>query len=194
MNKLIILSILAAGTVTAQQSNNRPIAREFENLLDNSNNYQEYKVVKQDDILELKLNTATFIDSLRTSITDLKSQIKAGEEAREQLQANLDAALFNIEELTQEKGSINFLGMNLEKGVYNTIIWSIIGILTVLLVFIGLQYKKSKAITDEARLEQQTAETELERYKAAAIEEKQRLGRQLQDERNKLAKLKSATS
>lgn len=41
-------------------------------------------------------------------------------------------------------------------------------------------------------MELATAEVELEELRRKSIEEKQRLGRQLQDERNKLSRLRTA--
>jgi hypothetical protein len=97
-----------------------------------------------------------------------------------------------VEKLGEEKASISVLGILIEKTVYNMIVWSIVAILAIVLIVIYLQFKKGHAVTSHAKSELATAEAELEELRRKSIEEKQQLGRQLQDERNKLSRLRTA--
>ena len=54
------------------------------------------------------------------------------------------------------------------------------------------QFKKSKVVTNKAKKDLDSTEYELEELRRKSIEKEQKLGRQLQDERNKLSRIKAA--
>ncbi|SCX87872.1 hypothetical protein SAMN05192588_0061 [Nonlabens sp. Hel1_33_55] len=194
MKNLIIpaLCFCAIGFAQEQESSPNPIDDQFENLISNSNNFQEYKVVKETDLDKLKENTATYILQLDNQIASLEASVAAEKQAQKPLQDELTAANANVAELDAQKDSIAVLGLALDKNVYSIIVWSIVGLLAIALISVILQYRKSNAVTQQARAELDTAEKELEELRRKSIEEKQRLGRQLQDERNKLSRLRTA--
>ncbi|MGB8374852.1 MAG: hypothetical protein WCE57_05990, partial [Salegentibacter sp.] len=63
--------------------------------------------------------------------------------------------------------------------------WGIVALLVVALLFFIYRYKSSNATTKEANQRLRETEKEFDAYRAKALEKEQRLGRQLQDERNK---------
>ncbi len=193
MYKLIVLVLFTTGTITAQQDATNLIDEEFESLINESNNYQDYKVVKENSLLQLKSRTASYINDLQDKITQLEANITAEQQAQQRLKNELESKSNTVITLNQEKDTIDFLGFSLNKSLYNTLVWSFVGLLVLAVTAQSISYKRSKTTTDLAYQEKETAEAELERVKLRAIEEKQRLGRQLQDERNKLAKLKGTS-
>ncbi len=194
MKKLVISALLLFSAVTLAQenTNSNPIDTAFENLIESSNNFKEYKVVKETDLRQLKSNTDTYITQLDLKISELENSVALEQQAQLPLKTELTAANANVEQLNKEKNSISFLGLLIDKTVYSMIVWSIVAVLAVALIIVYLQYKKSHATTDHAKSELAVAEAELEELRRKSIEEKQRLGRQLQDERNKLSRLRTA--
>jgi uncharacterized damage-inducible protein DinB len=63
--------------------------------------------------------------------------------------------------------------------------WGIILVLIIALLIFIYRFKKNHSQTTEARQNLSTTEKEFEAYRAKALEKEQRLGRQLQDERNR---------
>lgn len=193
MKKLIIASFLIGSFVYAQEpASTNPIETQFSNLIEKSNNFQDYKVVKKLDLDKLKTNTDTYILQLDNKIAGLEKEIAAENEAQSALEKALSASKSEVNNLDRQKDSISIMGFLLDKSIYNIIVWSIVAILSLILIILFLQFKKSNAITRQARMELATAEVELEELRRKSIEEKQRLGRQLQDERNKLSRLRTA--
>jgi signal transduction histidine kinase len=86
---------------------------------------------------------------------------------------------------------LDVAGIEVDKTFYNTLVCGIIAGLIVVLVILGIRYKSSHAVARDAEKQLKTTEDELEELRRKSIEEQQRLGRQLQDERNKLARLKN---
>ncbi|BAO55546.1 hypothetical protein [Nonlabens marinus] len=194
MKKMVISALLLfSATAFAQENTDtNPIDTAFENLIESSNNFKEYKVVKETDLRQLKSNTETYITQLDQKISELEKSVAVEEQAQLPLKAELAAANSSVEQLNKEKNSISFLGLLIDKTVYTMIVWSIVAVLAVALIIVYLQYKKSHVTTDHAKSELAIAEAELEELRRKSIEEKQRLGRQLQDERNKLSRLRTA--
>jgi len=85
---------------------------------------------------------------------------------------------------------MSFLGMQVSKSTYNSILWTVIaGLLGTLLFFI-YKFKKSNTLTQEARSNLSELEVEYEDHRRRALEREQKISRQLQDEINKYKKPK----
>jgi LAS superfamily LD-carboxypeptidase LdcB len=196
MKKIVLAGLLISTLGFAQENNtSEPANRintQFQEIITNSNNFKEYKVVKESDLKKLQANTDSYITELDLRIEELEKKVAVEQEAQEPLQKQLNAAQASVQRLDEEKASISVLGILIEKTVYNVIVWSIVAILGIALIVIYLQFKKSHVVTNHAKSELATAEAELEELRRKSIEEKQQLGRQLQDERNKLSRLRTA--
>jgi len=190
MNKALIFTLLCFTTVThlkAQdyQASETPINDAFTKLIEDSNDYQGYKVVDYNDLTTLKKNTLEFISFLKNEITTQKNSINQQQEETAKLRADLEETQQKLADVTAEKDAITFLGIPFSKGSYMALMWGIVAVLVIALLFFIFRYKKGHADTSEARNKLSTTEKEFEIYRAKALEKEQRLGRLLQDERNK---------
>ena len=192
--KYLFLSLaLATCSILAAQNpepDSKTIDTQFKELIEESNNFKEYKLIKQTDINRLRKNTNEHIEGLNTNIASLEKSIKTKDIKIASLEEELASVNTELTEVNANKNSMNFLGIQTNKAVYNTIVWSIVGILAFLFVFMAMRFKSSNSITRAANKQLQTTEDELEELRRKSIEKEQKLGRQLQDERNKLSKLK----
>ena len=76
-------------------------------------------------------------------------------------------------------------GIQMSKGGYNALMWTIIAALLVLLMFFIYKFKNSNATTKQAKKTLLETEEEYEEYRRNALEREQKVRRQLQDELNK---------
>ena len=194
MNKLLItLLIFTAFTLksNAQDSilTTNPIQQKFQELIESSNNYQEYKVVNYDELVNLRDNTNDYIQELKDQITVGKNTADQQEEEIANLEAELKTTQQNLQKVTEEKDNIVFLGMPLTKGTYMAMMWGVVAILVLALVFFIYRFKNSNTVTKEAKKRLDDTEQEFDTYKKKALEKEQRLGRLLQDEKNKVNKM-----
>lgn len=178
------LFTFAAKAQEIEESKN-PVEDEFTNIIENSNDYQGYKVVDYNDLTKLKETTANFISNLNNEIVTQKNTIDQQQKEISQIKKDFEVTKEKLDEVTAEKDAITFLGMPFSKGSYMAIMWGIVAVLILLLLFFFFQFKKSNAQTLEAKNNQIATEKEFEEYKAKALLKEQRLGRLLQDERNK---------
>lgn len=179
---LINLGILNAQDTTQVENT---VEREFNNLIENSNDYQGFKVVDYNELIKLRNNTTEFVSRLNEEIITQQNTIDQQQEQIERLREDLESTQQELEEVRAEKDEISFLGIPFSKSSYMTFMWSIVGVLLLALLFFIYRYKKSHQQTAEAREKLATTEKEFEAYRAKALEKEQRLGRLLQDEKNK---------
>lgn len=192
--KYLFLSLAFATCSILAAQNPEPVSKtidtQFKELIEESNNFKEYKVIKEAQINGLRKNTNEHIEKLNENISSLENSIAEKDSKINTLEKELSGVNSSLSDVNAEKDSMNFLGIQTKKGIYNTIVWSIVGVLSFLLILMSLRYKSSNTTTKEAKKQLQTTEEELEELRRKSIEKEQKLGRQLQDERNKLSKLK----
>ena len=180
-----VLAIFFTQGIFAQESEQNPVDQEFTNLIESSNNYQGYKVVDYEALVRLKESTNRHIANLESEINAQQKTIDEQGSEIEELKSNLQSTQENLDNVNAEKDSINFLGMPFSKGGYMMLMWGIVALLVLALLFFIYRYKNSNATTREARKRLDETEKEFDAYRTKALEKEQKLGRMLQDERNK---------
>lgn len=187
---LVLLIFLGLQTSFGQNvatTEPQSIDGKFENLLKTSNNFEEYKVIKKYRINQLRENTKKHIEGLNSQIGNLEGNINTLSSEIAQLKTSLSNTQTTLEDTNLEKDSMSFFGSQMSKSSYNTMVWSIAGVLLLGLLFFIFKYKNGNILTKQAQRKLDDLEYNFEDYKRKSLEKEQKLGRQLQDERNKLA-------
>lgn len=162
-----------------------PIQNEFETLIESSNNYQGYKVVDYAELNRLKNNVNNYIQELKNEIVIQKNTVDRQNDEIEKLEESLKTTQDDLTTVNEEKDAIKFLGLPFSKGNYKMLMWGIVALLVIALIFFIYRYKSSNATTKEANDRLSETEKEFEAFRVKSLEKEQRLGRLLQDERNK---------
>lgn len=185
---LIILVSLSCFVNIAQENQieqDNSIKEKFEQTIDEANRYQDFKVIKQSKLQELKKQTVSRIEGLKDSINLLEKQIVSKDENTLVLEEQIKNKDLELAQIDEEKNSISVFGIMLDKLTYNLILWSIIGVLLLALLIIIFKYRSNNEITKVSKTNLKLAEEELEIYKRRSLEKEQQLSRQLMDERKK---------
>lgn len=192
MKKILFCSIFTLFVTSygfAQDSTETTIDEKFMELITNSNNFKGYKVVDTGELTNLQNLTSKRIAELKEEITASKEATLAYNQKIDALNAELETLEAKLQTVTAEKDAITFLGMPFSKNSYQGIMWGIVGILVLALALFVVRFKKSHIETREARQNLTELEKEFDAYRAKSLEKEQRLGRLLQDEKNKQAKM-----
>ena len=192
-NKIIITAIFTfflTANSFAQDEQQEPdapntIERQFTDLMKESNNFQEYKVVKRAGLDRLKSNTNDSINALKIEINGFKKELGSQEAEINKLNASLADTKTTLDTTREKIDSINFLGIPMKKSGYKSLMWGIIALLGIALAFFVFRFRGSNIHTKDARKKLAETEQEFDVYRKKALEKQQELGRQLQDERNK---------
>lgn len=194
-NIFFLLLILISSAAVAQTEISEPaqkrvntIDNQFDDLIESSNNYQEYKVIKKYAINELRKNTGDTINMLQQRIGDLNVKIKEQNSQITGLKDTLGNTNKTLSDTREEKDSIELFAMPMSKGGYKSLMWGIIAVLALATIFFAMRFKSSNAQTKEAKHKLADTESEYEDYRKKALEKEQKMGRLLQDERNKQIK------
>ncbi|MBD0833565.1 tRNA (guanine-N1)-methyltransferase [Aestuariibaculum sediminum] len=201
MNKIKYLAVLTflftvsvfAQTENAEEDklslNSGTIDNQFEYVIQRSNNYQDYKVVKKVWLYALKAHTMDTLNAAHKNLNDTKAVVNAQAKEIEDLKANLSDTQNTLNATNLEKDSMSLFGMQMSKSSYNVLMWSIIaGLFALLLLFI-YKFKNSNVVTTQAKQALSDIEEEFEEHRKIALEREQKVRRQLQDEINKHKKI-----
>lgn len=170
---------------SAQASMNGSLDKQFDYVVQKSNNFQEYKVVKKDFLMILKRNSLDSINRFKTELADLKNEFSNHATIVKQLKDTLKTTQTELDKLKIAQDNVSFFGAPISKTNYNLIMWGIVSVLLLILVIFLFQLKGSKSIASDAKNALEKLEDDYEEYKRKALEKEQKLGRQLQDEINK---------
>ena len=185
---LFPLAALAQDEVTeADQS----ISGTYKELYDKSETYNLYKVFKISSINELMNKVQDTLRVHKQTIADGQQQIADLNTTIENLKLEMEEVNLELKQTQKVAGSISLFGLLISKTTYNIILWSIITSLIVLLAIAYGSHARSLRLYSIARKEFTDLNEEFEDYRKTSQENKVKLGRELQTERNKVSDLKS---
>ncbi|MBA4153651.1 tRNA (guanine-N1)-methyltransferase [Flavobacterium sp.] len=186
---LLLLTNVALSQEPNPESNSASIkgtlANQFDYVIQKSNNFQEYKVVKRDYLMLLKKNSLDSVGRFKNEFISLKSQFSNHASIVAQLKDTLKATNEELTTLKTAQDNVSLFGSPISKSNYNIVMWGIVIVLFLILIVFLFQLKSAKAIAHEVKNNVEKIEEEFEDYKHKALEKEQKLGRQLQDEINK---------
>ncbi len=189
---LILLFFAMVGSTVAAQTelqtnslSEGTIDQQFEYAIRRSNNWQEFEVIKKTWMYQLRKSVLDSLAQNKNEVIALEAKVDGQASQISKLETDLTTANTQITQLSKEKASISFFGALINKGLYQTIMWSIVGGLLALLVFFILKFKSSNVLTRDAKLRLDEIEKEYEDHRRTALEREQKVRRQLQDEINK---------
>ncbi|TXD83024.1 tRNA (guanine-N1)-methyltransferase [Subsaximicrobium wynnwilliamsii] len=165
--------------------NEGTIDNQFEYLIQRSNDYQDYKVVKKTWLYTLKEHTMDSLNAVRNDLTDTKQVVERQTKEISDLKKNLNSTETDLDNTIAEKDNMALFGIPMSKGNYSMLMWIIIAVLIVLLLFFIYRFKNSNTVTKQAQLSLSETEDEFEEHRRIALEREQKVRRQLQDELNK---------
>ena len=189
---LILILALNFQSVNAQDQekdklslNSGTIDNQFEYVIQKSNRYQDYKVVKNTWLYALKAHTLDSLNAIRKDLLDTQNVVDRQTKEISDLKTNLANTQSDLDKTNIEKDSMALFGMQMGKTNYNVLMWSFVAILMGLLFFFIFKFKNSNTLTREAKLKLEEVESEFEEHRRSALEREQKVRRQLQDELNK---------
>lgn len=190
---LIFIVANAQSTATDDNKlslNEGTIDNQFEYVIQKSNNYQDYKVIKKTWLYTLKAHTMDTLKAIQKNLVDTQSVVDNQATQIDTLKRNLSETELLLAETNEEKDNMTLFGIQMSKSNYKTLMWSIIGILLAFLLLFIYKYRNSNAITKMAKRSLLETEEEFDEHRRIALEREQKVRRQLQDEINKQKALK----
>ncbi|OBX26234.1 hypothetical protein LX77_01884 [Gelidibacter algens] len=161
------------------------IDNQFEYVIQKSNDYQDYKVVKKTWLYTLKSHTIDSLKAIQKNLLDTQAIVNNQATEITSLKSNLSETKSTLTDTNEEKDNMALFGLQMSKSNYNVLMWSIIGALFALLLFFIYKFRNSNSVTKLAKVTLVETEEEFEEHRRTALEREQKVRRQLQDEINK---------
>ena len=126
--KLIIVFLFVTTNLFSQTDkkfiDSGSVENQFESLINNSNKYQDYKVVKHNWLLKLKSNVTDSLQVSKDEILNSTRIINSQKNTIDSINIALTEIKTDITKLKSQIESISFLGIEFEKGLFKTIMFS----------------------------------------------------------------------
>lgn len=162
---------LRSGTITSQ----------FDYIYRVSNNFQEYEVVKKSNLEQLKANVLDSIQSINAQLAQIKASQAGHADTLTALTAQMNQAIADKEAAIEAQDSFSFLGINIQKSVYSSMMWTIVAALAAALAFFAVQYFRSFGRIKKAEKDLLEVQEEFEQHRKNTLERERKLKRELID-------------
>lgn len=169
------------GSTPENSLNSGTIESQFEYIYRVSNNFQEYEVVKKANLEKLKSNILDSLKTMRVQVGDLKNAQIAKTDSIQTITQSLNQALEEKEAAIEAKESFSFLGMNIQKTVYSSMMWTLVTVLAGFLAFFSLQYFRSFSKIKKAQKDLEDVQEEFDQHRKNTLERERKLKRELID-------------
>jgi preprotein translocase subunit SecF len=151
--------------------------------------YNDYRAIREDVFLKLKRNVTDTLREARLEIADLNSQLTEKDSQIETLNTDLARTKTEKDEAIRNRDSLSFLGIQMNKTLYSSIVWLIILGLVVLALIMFFLFKRSHQVTREVKDHLQILQEEFEQYRKSSREKYEKL---VVSHHNEIMKLKNS--
>ncbi len=155
------------------------LKEQFDLIINKSESYQHYKVIKNTSLNKLKTNTLDTIQALKQRKLTLEENKETQNKEINQLKNQLTDTQASLDKVLNEKNSFSFLGILMPKSTYNTIVWLIVLALGVTIGVLIILYKRSHVVTAKTQEALNEKQEEFDKHRKWALEREQTLAREL---------------
>lgn len=151
--------------------------------------YENYRAIREDIFQKMKSNTMDSLSATKRNINELDRLLTRSNTGIDSLTSDLQKTKEDLDLAIKNKNSLTFLGINMSKALYNTIMWSVIIALGVILILVFLTYSRNRIITVQTRKDMEETREEFDAYRITSRERYEKL---VVSHHNEVKKLKES--
>lgn len=175
-----------SGALAVQDS--AMLEAQLDYIHENTRIYNDYRAIREDVFLKMKQNVKDTLSATRLETERMSTRISEQNFQIETLNTDLSRTASERDDAIKKRDSLSFLGIQMKKGIYNTIIWLIILGLAALTGIMFTLYKRSHLVTREIKEELQSTQDDFEQYRKSSREKYEKL---VISHHNEIMKLKN---
>ena len=149
--------------------------------------YNDYRAIRDDIFLKMRSNVLDSLSEAKLEIARQNSELEERDFQIETLQSDLERAKNERDQAIRTKDALSFLGINLNKALYNTIMWVVVLALAAVAIILFLLFKRAHLLTKQTKKELENIEEEYESYRKSSREKYEKL---VVNHHNEIMKLK----
>ena len=194
---ILLICVLAVVGVSAQTASdaleldNQTLRERYLVMKNKSQNYQDYKVIRENVLDGMWRIIQDSLDQKQSSIRQAKAEINNLNKELDQNKAALKAKEESMQDVMYASTHITVMGIDFDKGFFAGMIGVILLVLGLIIAVIYYSMKMMRKNLGEKVELMNSISAEYEDYKRRAMEKQTKLSRELQNERNKLQELGS---
>lgn len=175
----------------SEETGDQTLREQFQQMLESSESYTEYKVIKRTRLNEYSGAVQDTISGNRSQISSLKNEVADLKSQVSQLTTRITDLESQLAESEKLRSSLVFMGIPMNKATYHLFVWIIIAALAVFGVFAYSSFMRGRSVSTKIKKEIKAIELEYEEHRKKSHEKQIKMGRELQTERNLVEELKT---
>ena len=188
----IIILIIGSQQVIAQytmpeEMDTATLKEQMNYIHEKTRIYNDFRAIREDIFQKMKTNSLDSLVKAKKEISELQSLLKKREIEIISLNSNLESTGQKLNEAVKNKNALTFLGIQMDKKFYNTIMWIIVAALAALLTILFIIYRQNRIITVQYRDDLEETKEAFENHKKESRERYEKL---VVSHHNEIMKLK----
>ena len=151
--------------------------------------YENYRAIREDIFQKMRSNAMDSLSVAKENIHELDGLLTDRNNEIDSLNNNLQSTKEELDQAIKNRNSLTFLGISMSKALYNTILWSVIIALAVILVLVFLSYSRNRIITVQTQKDLEEIRGEFDSYRTTSRERYEKL---VVSHHNEVKKLKES--
>jgi hypothetical protein len=148
---------------------------QFNYLQERTRIYNDFRAIREDMFQKIKKNSLDSLNGAMLEISRLNSELEERDVEIEILNTDLTRARRERDQAIRTKDSFSFLGLQVQKLLYNTIMWIIVLGLALVGTVLFLMFKRSHVVTTQTKKELDAIRDEYEEYRKNSREKYEKL-------------------
>lgn len=149
--------------------------------------YDNFRAIRDDVFLKMKRNVNDSLNEVKLEIAHLNSNLAERNFQIETLNSDLTRTKNERDEAIRNKDSMTFIGIQMNKTLYNSVLWFVILGLLVVSAILFLLFKRAHVVTTQVKGELETMQHDFEEHKKGSREKYEKL---VVSHHNEIMKLK----
>jgi len=149
--------------------------------------YDNFRAIHDDIFLKMQRNVNDSLNETKLEIAHINSNLADRNFQIETLNSDLTRTKNERDEAIRNKDSMSFIGIHMNKALYNSILWFVILGLLIVSAILFLLFKRAHVVTSQVKGELETIQTDFEEHKKSSREKYEKL---VVSHHNEIMKLK----
>jgi hypothetical protein len=162
------VSVAAGQTKMPEDLSTSTIRGQIEYVEGHTRIYENYRAIREDIYQKLNKNILDTISSEKNRVTELKNLNAALNGRTDSLNVLLASTREQLNEVTATKNKIRVLGLEINKTAYNSIMWTLLGVVLFLMIIGFLIFRRNLVVLLRTEKDLKELREEFEAYRQSS--------------------------
>ena len=162
------VTVASGQTKMPEELNSSAIEEQFSYVESHTRIYEGFRAIREDIFQKVNGNFLDTLAAEKNRIVELKNLTSALNQKTDSLNTLLASTRNSLNEVTDTKNKISVLGLGINKGTYNAIMWTVIGGLIILMAIGFLIFKRNLVVLLRTEKDLKELKEEFAAYKQSS--------------------------